>query len=411
LDLANQKAFKANAVEEAKDYFENAMDLLDALPDSDDTRERRISLLVNQGPLYNLLFMGPEYYELMTRYKSQAVSLGNPGLEGAYYARLGWLEWSLGSIDQSIQTSNRGAQLCQEAGNPADAGYAFWALQWSHLYKGDCRQVLTLKQDILDLMKEQFDLRLYLRTSNVCALAYAYLGEWERAEKEAHESLSVAENYSDNSLIALSSHILSIVCSLRGDVARAADYAKLCFEKAQTPAENIWAQSAMATAWCKSGQPERGVELLESMLKAVRSGRHVGTELGHLGFLCEGYLLAGKYEKATQAAQELLALSKRCGATLQLGMGYRLLAEIALKATSDEALPHFEKAISISQEIKAENELALAYSGMGRYHKQQGNPEQAREYLTKALEIFERLGTLIEPDKVRKELADLSSVR
>ncbi len=25
----------------------------------------------------------------------------------------------------------------------------------------------------------------------------------------------------------------------------------------------------------------------------------------------------------------------------------------------------------------------------------------------KALEIFERLGTLIEPDKVRKELADL----
>jgi len=44
---------------------------------------------------------------------------------------------------------------------------------------------------------------------------------------------------------------------------------------------------------------------------------------------------------------------------------------------------------------------------MGRYHKQQGNVEQAREYVTKALKIFERLGTLIEPDKVREELADL----
>jgi len=32
----------------------------------------------------------------------------------------------------------------------------------------------------------------------------------------------------------------------------------------------------------------------------------------------------------------------------------------------------------------------------------------ARRYLTQqALEIFERLGTLIEPDKVRKELAEL----
>jgi len=29
--------------------------------------------------------------------------------------------------------------------------------------------------------------------------------------------------------------------------------------------------------------------------------------------------------------------------------------------------------------------------------------------LTKALEILERLGTLIEPDKVRMELADLGS--
>jgi flagellin-specific chaperone FliS len=44
---------------------------------------------------------------------------------------------------------------------------------------------------------------------------------------------------------------------------------------------------------------------------------------------------------------------------------------------------------------------------MGRYHKQQENVEQAREYLTKALEIFERLGTLIEPDKMREELAEL----
>ncbi len=37
-----------------------------------------------------------------------------------------------------------------------------------------------------------------------------------------------------------------------------------------------------------------------------------------------------------------------------------------------------------------ENELALAYSGMGRLHKLQGNTQQAHEYLTKALQIFER---------------------
>jgi len=84
-----------------------------------------------------------------------------------------------------------------------------------------------------------------------------------------------------------------------------------------------------------------------------------------------------------------------------------LLGEIALKTNPDEAGQHFEKAVSLAGGIKAENELALAYSGMGRYHKQQGNTEEAREYLTKALVIFERLGTLIEPDKARSELAEL----
>ena len=44
---------------------------------------------------------------------------------------------------------------------------------------------------------------------------------------------------------------------------------------------------------------------------------------------------------------------------------------------------------------------------MGRYHKLQGECAEARRYLTQALEIFERLGTLMEPEKVRKELAEL----
>jgi flagellin-specific chaperone FliS len=49
----------------------------------------------------------------------------------------------------------------------------------------------------------------------------------------------------------------------------------------------------------------------------------------------------------------------------------------------------------------------LAYAGYGRLQKQQGQFAHAREYLTKALQIFERLDTLIEPDKVWEILAEL----
>jgi tetratricopeptide (TPR) repeat protein len=57
---------------------------------------------------------------------------------------------------------------------------------------------------------------------------------------------------------------------------------------------------------------------------------------------------------------------------------------------------------------KAENELALAWAGYGRLQARLGRPDQAREYLTKALAIFERLGTLREPERVRAEIAALA---
>ena len=42
-----------------------------------------------------------------------------------------------------------------------------------------------------------------------------------------------------------------------------------------------------------------------------------------------------------------------------------------------------------------------------RLQKLRGEYAEAQRYLTQALDIFERLGTLIEPVKVRKELGEL----
>jgi tetratricopeptide (TPR) repeat protein len=102
-----------------------------------------------------------------------------------------------------------------------------------------------------------------------------------------------------------------------------------------------------------------------------------------------------------------LEIADRSGARYFVGFAHRLLGEIDLKTNPAQAAFHFEKIMAVLQEIKAENELALAYAGYGRYYKQKGQIVQAHEYLTKALEIFERLGTLIESDKIREELAEL----
>lgn len=109
----------------------------------------------------------------------------------------------------------------------------------------------------------------------------------------------------------------------------------------------------------------------------------------------------------SQAVNQLRSLTLVCSAIAQLNLIRKFTQKQRPVRSTAQAASHFEKCITVLREIKAENELALAYSGYGRLHKLQGNIEQARDYLTRALEIFVRLGTLIEPDEVRKELAEL----
>jgi predicted ATPase len=408
LILANQKASELNAVEEAMVYFDKAMKLLDTLPDTEENQLTRISLLLKQWPIILLLMRFGEWYTFLTRYEDVAIRLGNQGLLGAYYGGVGHCEWAFGRYEEAIQTLTKAAELCEAAGDAEYVGYVYWILEWSHLMRGNYRQVLTLKQLIHRMIEEQFNLRLYVWTSCAAVWANSHLGRWEEALEEGHEALRVAEEYSDHSLMSILEWLIAMACTLKGEFVRATEYGESSLQKAPTPADKTWAQHHLAWTWCRAGHAKRGVEILAQLNETYRA---VGFMIGVLSsglHLSEGYQLLGNYDRATEVLEELLEIADRCGARYYLASAHRLLGEIALKTNGTQAARHFEKSIELLREIKAENDLALSYAGYGRFHKQQGDIAQARECLTKALEIFERLGTLIEPDKVRKELAELS---
>jgi class 3 adenylate cyclase/tetratricopeptide (TPR) repeat protein len=407
LDLANQKAIRVNAMEEAKAYFDEAMELLDTLPETEENRQRRISLLVNQANAFFLLLKTSEYYDLLTRYEPMAIELGNQALLGALYSRMGNCDFGFGHFDQGIKTLTKAAELCEAAGNTEDAGYAYAWLGWNHLYRGHYDRVLAVKKELLRMMEQRFNLRWYVRGLGAVPRAYICLGCWDKAVEEGQKALKVAEESSDNSLVVFAAWTLSMAYTWRGDLGRGVEYGELALQKAVAPADKAWAQRGLGWALCRAGEPKRGIELLVAALAIVRPSGHMPTEITTTCILGAAYWLAGEDDKARQTLEEGLEIADHCGARYYLGWAQRLLGEIALKANLAQAAAYFEKSIAVLQEIKAENELALAYAGYGRLHKQQGHNAKAQDYLTKALEIFERLGTLIEPDKVREELAKL----
>ena len=408
LVLANQKATKLRDLDQAKAYFDEAMAYIDKLPETDENRQQRLSLLVNQGETFMLLFMTSEYYNLLTLYEPMAIELGDQALLGAFYGRMGNCDFGFGHFDQGIKTLTKAVELCEAAKNTEDAGYGYVWLGWNYLYRGQYDRVLALNEKLLRIMERQFNPLFYVR--GVCAASRAciYLGCWEEAVEHAQKALKVAEEISDNSLISFATWILMMTYTWKGDLERAIEYGTLADHKAQTPADKGWAQRGLALAWCRAGEPKRGIEILTDTLITFRAGNWMPGVIPTICTLGEGYWLAGETEKARQKLEEGLEMAERCGARYYVGFSQRLLGEIAMEEDPAQAALYFGKSIAVLQKIRAENELAHTYAGYGRLHKQQNKIDQAREYLRMALEIFERLGTLLEPDKVKETLVKLS---
>jgi class 3 adenylate cyclase/tetratricopeptide (TPR) repeat protein/ribosomal protein L40E len=407
LDLANRKVANLNAMEDAMVYFDDAMKILDTLPETKTNQERRIILLKNQVIVFQLLGKFPEYYDLLMRFEPTAIDLENQSLLGAYFARIGHCEWWFGELNKGIQTEKKALSLCKDTGNLEDAGYAYMLLQWCYYHKADFGQVLSLKKEALQLLEQQFNLRWYVWTQ--CAVTFAYwkLGCWNKSIEEGKKALDAAEEFGDNSLVSFAAMALSVPYSQKGELNQGIEYGMMAAKKAPTPTDKAWAEQVLAFAYCRGGKFEKAIEILEAILPVFRAMRHPPEEVGIGLILGEAYMQAGEYEKANHILKKYIELAERYEVKCFTPYAFRILGEVTLKTDPAQAAEYFEKSIGISQMVKAENELALTYADYGRYYKQIGDIVQAREYLIKALKIFERLGTLIEPDKIKIELAEL----
>jgi len=310
LDLANRKAAKVYALEDAKGYFDQAMKILDSLPETERNLEWRINLLVNQWIVFFLLFRLPEYYELLKRYEPLAVKLGKPGLLGAFFARMGHCEWQVCLFDQSIQTTTKAVELCGLGRNREDAAFAHTILEQNYVFRGDFEQVLAAKEKALSEMGERFDLRIYVRALCLASWACTLIGRWDEAVEFGQKALASAQEFSDNNNISLGAWAIAAAYISKGDVGPAMEYGALAVRKAPTPADQSWAQAVLAWAWCRAGEVEKGVELLAALVALVRDRQFGVGQLFFQSILAEGYCQAGQYEKARNILEETRELAR-----------------------------------------------------------------------------------------------------
>ena len=407
LDKANQKAARRNAMKEAMAYFDEAMEILDTLEVTPENQKLRISLICNQYWVFLLLLKMQQYYELMIQYQPLVVRLDDTELSARFYTSLSGCEYWVGFFDQSIETGNKAIELSKASGHPEYSYNACVTTIYSYVLTCDYDKLDALKNDVLHLLDKKFNLLLYVHT--YCAMAFAFWirGQFDKAAEAGHKALNMAEKFADNSLISLSYNQISGPYILKGDTAQARKYTQLAISKAPTPRDEFLAIVCHAAMICKFEDPHQGTQILAQYVPMIQALRYQFGLVQLLHALSEGYLLAEEYDKAIQAVNNLLENAERQGMKFHLGVAHYISGEISLKTDPSKAIENFNQSIQILKAINSEYYLARAYAGCGRYYNQVGDKTQAREHLSKALEIFERLNILNEPDKVKKELAGL----
>jgi class 3 adenylate cyclase/tetratricopeptide (TPR) repeat protein len=404
---ANRKCIGASALVEAKGYFERAMELLDRLPDTEANRRRRVSLLSDQIIMFQNLFQMSEYYGLLRRFEPVANDLGDPALLGPFIQQIGHCDWTFGRFEEARRRFAEAGALCEKTGNYAVLAQTYQISMWNYLCLGEFHEALNLIERAELAWIKHPDLRWYVYALCAAALAYAYLGRFDEAVSIGHKALAVTEEFEDTAQMSFAAWSVAFAYLCRGDLLRALQYGTMGVEKAPTPAERAWAQGALAAVWCRSGQADKAIEILAPVYANLRAGQFIPGERFAL-FLGESYWRAGQHDRAKKAIEEGLEIQTRHNMRYEAAVSHRLLGELAASMNSPtRAEAHFLQSIAMLEQIGALNDMALACAGYGRSKVTQGNVVEARKYLARAVEVFERLGTQRELEQVRAELSAL----
>jgi tetratricopeptide (TPR) repeat protein len=245
----------------------------------------------------------------------------------------------------------------------------------------------------------------YMYAQAGAALTHMMAGRWEAALHEVDEAVATGVERSDAGMVSFCNAIGALVCLEKRDWATAIDYGNAAKETAPTVYFRGFAFGFLAPALCHTGAVDEGLPVIEEIVPMAKAARHELAWSFLAPRLADAYLTAGDYMRAHQTLLEIHTAAASRGARFFLGASGRCLAEVALaQGDAVEAVRRLEPAIDTLRASRSENELGLALAALARARRLTGHEVEAAAIAQEALAILDRLGTLEEPDRLRREL-------
>jgi len=401
LILANRKAAARNAMEEAIGYFYDALATLDELPDTRENRVRRVALLLDQTAEFHFLHRHREYWDLLLQIEPLVRGLDDEYLLGSYMARIGHRECVFADYPQADETMRRALEICDRTGNDDDAASMCALLGWNSHQLGDYGLAEAYFERALAKLRKRYHPIWYQYAAGGRILAYTLAGRWQEAASATEEMVLEASARSESATVSFAYSMGAFAALQQRDWEQVAVYSHLALADAPTVYFQAFPQTFLAATACVTGSLDDALPVLEFLIPFLEQSEHrlAWTFLGTP--LADAYHRAGRSQDSRALLERFLDCGERGQAMFVIAQSSRMLGELdAAEAETAAAAARFDRAIETAERSGSENELALALAARGRL----GGPQGVAD-LQRALAIFERLNTCVEPDRIRADLA------
>jgi tetratricopeptide (TPR) repeat protein len=191
----------------------------------------------------------------------------------------------------------------------------------------------------------------------------------------------------------------------RGDVATGVECCEKALALSPSPYDAAMARAALGYGLVKSGRADDGIARLQDAVDWLRTSRLMFTATWFAIWLADSHLRAGDAAAARSLVEETLATSREAGYRYFEGLTERLLGTALIDDDPTAATHHLQAALDILEPAGVRNDVAKILVAQAELRRTEGDIGSARALLERALAMFEALGTIDEPMRVRKILS------
>jgi tetratricopeptide (TPR) repeat protein len=421
LRQAGRKAAARSALRDARAWFEQALGVLEALPESPSNLEQAFEIRVGLRPVLNQLGEFQQALQRLLEQEAVAKRLNDERRQGRVCAFLTNVYSLIGRPDEGLACGARALEIARNLDDVELSIITRAYLVEAQYFRGDYARAVDVACANLAALPADW-LHTYLGMGapasvySRCFLAasLAQLGRFSEATEYEGDAIRLASSTHHAFTVGIAHYTSGILHPLKGDWAKA--HALVEHWIGVLRAGNVIGllpDAIAASSWvlAQLGETNEALSRLREGEQLVenRTTNSIGAAGGWVhGSLARACLLLGQLDKAQSWGERAVGFSTHHPGFAAHAL--HLLGDVAthpdrFDAKSGET--HYREALSLAEPRGMRPLVTHCHLGLGKLYRRTDKREQAREHLATATTMYREMGMTYWLEKAEAEMRDL----